>query len=166
MILKRSGNYNMRFLTSLNSPSVTDFVESQHDDVQVVHQNALFHVFLQNQADGVEEAVQNRQQYELVLLLASHHIEEQIDIAFIDNGETIQHDDLGVGSVRLVEKILLVLLLLLHGRKDVFVVVLGQDPVAIVVHDDHAFDCVQTRLLKREAQTTLIIGHIIKRNAA
>lgn len=135
-------------LRVLDSPSVTDFIECQHNNVQVVHQDALFHVFLQDQADGVEEAVQNRQQYKFVLLLATHHVEEKIDVAFVDDGEAIQHDDFGVGSVRLVEEIFLILLLLLHGWKDVFVVVLGEDSIAVVVHDDHAFDCVQTRLLK------------------
>lgn len=41
-----------------DSPSITDLIESQHHNIQVVKQRPLLDVLLQNEADGVEQAIQ------------------------------------------------------------------------------------------------------------
>lgn len=78
----------------------------------------------------------------------AHHVEEQIHIALVDTGQTVQHDDFRIGPVRFVEQVLLVRLLLLHRGKYVLVVVLGQYPVAVVVQNAHSLDGVQGWFLR------------------
>lgn len=79
---------------------------------------------------------------------ATHDVEKQIYVTSVDTSQTIQHDDLCIRSMRFTKQIFLKGFLLLWCWKHIFIVVLGQYPVAIVVKDSHSFDCVQRRLLE------------------
>ena len=52
----------------------------------------------------------------LVLVRAAHDVEEEVDVRLVEAGEAVQHDDLGVGLVRLGEQVLLERLLLLVDK--------------------------------------------------
>ena len=97
----------------------------------------------------------------------SHDVEEEVDVGPVEAGEPVQHDDLAVGLVRLREQVLLERALLLDRREhillkeiikgrygvvnrpDYLVVVLCQDPLAVVVHDGDALHGVERRGLQR-----------------
>lgn len=116
-------------------PSVTNFIKGEHDNVQVVQETSLFDIFLEDEADAVVEAIQHGQKDQFVLLRGTHDVEEEVNVALVDDRESVEHDDFGICPMRFVEEVLLVRLLLLHRREDCFVVVLGKDSVAVVVQD-------------------------------
>lgn len=118
---------------SSHSPSITNLIECQHDDVEIIQQSSLLHILLQYETDRVEQAVQDREQYQLILLLRAQHVEEQIHVALVDNCHAIEHNYFRICSMSLVEQMLLVRLLLFDCWKNVFVVIFRNDSVAIVV---------------------------------
>lgn len=92
----------------------------------------------------------------LVLVRGAHDVEEEVDVAPVEAGHAVEHDDLAVGLVRLLEKALLERALLLHGRERLLVVVVGQDALAVVVQDGDALHRVQGRGLRKEVRRELI----------
>jgi hypothetical protein len=150
------------------SPSITDFIHGKHDNIQVLQDNPLLDIFPQDLADRVEKAVQHAHENKLqtfyasimsiilnVMLIANlifkgaaHDVEKEIDIASVNAGEAVEHDNFCVCSVRFVEEVLLERLLLLDCGKHVLVVVFGQNAVAVIVEDGHPLDGVQGWLLK------------------
>lgn len=82
----------------------------------------------------------------------AHDIEEKVNIWAVDAGKTIEHDDLCISSVCFLEEILFKFLLFLYCWKDVWVVVLCEQPVPIIVKDGNAFDDVQSWFLIRRIQ--------------
>ena len=109
-------------------PVVADFIQGQHNDIQVVEEGSFFDILPQNLTDRLVQAVQNTDEYQLakrskqigysmivdrhdesyfVFLTAAHDVEEQVNVTFVNTGHAVEHDDFGVGSVRLVEQVLL-----------------------------------------------------------
>ena len=82
----------------------------------------------------------------------SHDVEEEVDVGLVETGEAVEHNDLGVGLVRLGVEALLERLLLLDGGEEGLVVVVGQDAPAVVVEDGQALDGVEGRRLKQTRQ--------------
>ena len=78
-----------------------------------------------------------------------HDVEEEVHVRPVQAGEPVQHDDVGVGLVGLLEEVLLEGALLLDGGEEGAVVVVGQDPAAVVVQDGDRLHGVQRRGLKR-----------------
>lgn len=130
-------------------PSIANLIERQHNDVQIVQQRSLLYVFLQYQTDRVVQTVEHRHENQFVLVRAAHHVEEQIDVVLVHTGEAVEHDDLGVEPMRLGEERLLEGLLFLERGKGVFVVVLGENAVAVAVQDEHALDGEQSGFLHK-----------------
>lgn len=146
-------------------PAIANFIQSQHHNVQRLEHCPFLDVLPQDLAHRIVQTVQHAHQYQLkhttlqckpwnattvylVFVTAAHDVEKQINVAAIHASEAIQHDNLCVCTVSLVEQVLLECALLFHGRKLVFVVILCQDSVAVVIEDGYSFYDIQSRLLK------------------
>ena len=73
-------------------------------------------------------------------------IEEEINVGSVQDGEAVEHQDLGVGLRRLVEEAFLEGGLLLQGGQHV--VVVAEDAASVVVQDQDPLDGEQRRWLK------------------
>ena len=78
--------------------------------------------------------------------------EYQTDNSPVDDGQTVIHEDFGVGFVGFVEQVLFKLALFLERWVDAVVIIFGQYSVAVVVHEDNPLDRVQTGPLKQESK--------------
>jgi len=94
-------------------------------------------------ADGVVEALEDGGEEKFVLRGGANHVEEQVHISLVHDGESFQQSYLAVSLVGLIKHELLEILLLPQRRVDGLVVVLGQEPLAVVVHYDDGFDVVK-----------------------
>jgi len=135
-------------VTLQDNSVVADLVDGKHDAVHVVDEVALLNVLPQDVTDGVVQAVEHTDQDQLILLCTADDVEIEIDVAAVDASQSLYHDDLSIGSVGLIEEILLKSLLLLWRGKRI-VVVLGNHSVAIIVEDENRLHDVHRRVRDR-----------------
>ncbi len=79
-------------------------------------------------------------------LWTAQHVEVEIDVWPVEDGETVEHEDLRIGFWRFREKTFLELRLLLQRRENV--VVVPPDATTVVVQDQDPLDREQGWSLK------------------